>query len=110
MNMDVKRKEELDREIKRIVEKLKKDKSVKLVLIFGSMARGDVRGTSDIDLIVVKETKKKFLDRLDEFYKDAEVAMDVLVYTPEEFEKMKNRSFIKKAIEEGKILYEAKSD
>ena len=35
--------------------------------------------------------------------------MDVLVYTPEEFERMKNRSFIKKAIEEGKILYEARS-
>ena len=33
--------------------------------------------------------------------------MDVLVYTPEEFERMKDRGFIKRAIEEGKVLYEA---
>ena len=65
------------------------------------MARGDVGSWSDVDLIVVK-TDKKFLDRLDEIYEDADVAMDVLVYTPEEFEKMKNRSFIRKAIGEGK--------
>jgi len=104
------RKEELEQALKKIVEKLKKDKSVKLILLFGSLARGEVREWSDIDLIVVKETDKRFLDRLDEIYKDAEVAMDVLVYTPEEFERMKNRSFIKKAIEEGKILYEARSD
>ena len=69
----------------------------------------DAGSWSDIDLIVVK-TDKKFLDRLDEIYKDADVAMDVLVYTPEEFENMKNRSFIRKAIEEGKVLYEAKSN
>jgi len=104
------RKEELEQALKKIVEKLKKDKSVKLILLFGSLARGEVREWSDIDLIVVKETDKRFLDRLDEIYKEAEVAMDVLVYTPEEFERMKNRSFIKKAIEEGKILYEARSD
>jgi len=103
------REEKLEQSLRKIVEKLEKDKSVKLVLLFGSMARGDVGRWSDIDLIVVK-TDKKFLDRLDEIYKDADVAMDVLVYTPEEFERMKNRSFIRKAIEEGKVLYEAKSN
>ena len=101
------RKEELEQVVRKIVKKLKKDRSVRLILLFGSMARGDIRSGSDVDLIVVKETDKKFLDRLDEFYEDADVAMDVLVYTPEEFERMKGKSFIKKAIEEGKILYEA---
>ncbi len=108
MESKIRRKEELEQEIKRIVERSKKDMSVKLILLFGSMARGDIRSASDIDLIVVKETDKKFLDRLDEFYKDANIAMDVLVYTPDEFERLKGRSFIKKAIAEGKILYEAR--
>ena len=100
------RKEELERGLKKIVERLKKDESIRLVLLFGSMARGDIGSESDIDLIIVKETDKKFLDRLDEFYEDADIAMDLLVYTPDEFERMKKRSFIKRASEEGVILYE----
>jgi predicted nucleotidyltransferase len=98
---------ELKAELDRILNRLKKDPSVHLVLLFGSLARGDARDHSDIDLIVVKETEKRFLDRLDEFYDDAREAMDVLVYTPQEFEEMKERPFVKRALKEGKILYEA---
>lgn len=98
---------ELKAELDRILNRLKKDPSVRLVLLFGSLARGDARDHSDIDLIVVKETEKRFLDRLDEFYDDAREAMDVLVYTPQEFEQMKERPFVKMALKEGKILYEA---
>ena len=98
---------ELKAELERIVNRLKNDPSVRLVLLFGSLARGDFRDHSDIDLIVVKETEKRFLDRLDEFYDDAREAMDVLVYTPQEFEVMKRRPFVKNALKEGRILYEA---
>jgi predicted nucleotidyltransferase len=98
---------ELKVELERIVNRLKSDPSVRLVLLFGSLARGDARDHSDIDLIVVKETEKRFLDRLDEFYDDAREAMDVLVYTPQEFEEMKQRPFVKMALKEGRILYEA---
>jgi predicted nucleotidyltransferase len=88
---------ELKAELDRILNRLKKDPSVRLVLLFGSLARGDARDHSDIDLIVVKETEKRFLDRLDEFYDDAREAMDVLVYTPQEFEQMRKRPFVKMA-------------
>lgn len=98
---------ELKAELDRILNRLKKDPSVRLVLLFGSLARGDARDHSDIDLIVVKETEKRFLDRLDEFYDDAREAMDILVYTPQEFEEMKERPFVRRALQEGKILYEA---
>ncbi len=98
---------ELKAELERIVGRLKADPSVRMVLLFGSLARGDPREHSDIDLIVVKETKERFLDRLDEFYDDAREAMDILVYTPQEFEEMKQRPFVRRALKEGKILYEA---
>lgn len=101
------RREKLEGELKKIIEKLRSDKSIRLILLFGSLAKGDVGSESDIDLIVVKETNKKFLDRLDEFYEDANMAMDVLVYTPEEFRSLKNRRFIMNAVKEGKVLYEA---
>jgi predicted nucleotidyltransferase len=98
---------ELNAELERILTRLKMDPSVRKVLLFGSLARGDARDHSDIDLIVVKDTQMRFLDRLDEFYDDAREAMDVLVYTPQEFEEMKHRPFIKMALKEGKMLYEA---
>jgi len=98
---------ELDEELNRIMKKIKGDDSVRQVLLFGSLARGDLHEGSDIDLIVVRETDKKFLDRLDEFYFDASEPLDILVYTPEEFEEMKKRPFIKRAMKEGRILHEA---
>jgi predicted nucleotidyltransferase len=69
---------ELKTELERILKRLKCDPSVRKVLLFGSLARGDARDHSDIDLIVVKDTTMRFLDRLDEFYDDAREAMDVL--------------------------------
>lgn len=98
---------ELKAELDRILKRLERDPTVHLVLLFGSLARDDARSSSDIDLIVVKETEKKFLDRLDEFYEDAREALDVLVYTPKEFEEMKQRPFLRRALREGKILHEA---
>lgn len=98
---------ELKAELERIIGRLKADPSVHLILLFGSLARGDARDHSDIDLIVVKDTQMRFLDRLDEFYDDAREAMDILVYTPQEFEEMKERPFVRRALWEGKILHEA---
>ncbi len=103
------RKKELGYELDRIINVLRKDIKIKLVMLFGSLARGDINRISDIDMIIVKETEKKFLDRLDELYSTLvpNVAVDILVYTPKEFEAMKNRSFIMNAMKEGKILYGA---
>jgi len=58
---------ELNAELERILSWLKKDPRVRKVLLFGTLARGDARDHSDIDMIVVKYTQLRFLDRLDEF-------------------------------------------
>lgn len=105
-----KRKRELIAELGRIIDTLKKDKEITLIMLFGSLARGEVSRTSDIDMIIVQGTKKRFLDRLDEVYSALvpNVALDVLVYMPEEFEAMKGRSaLVINAVKEGKILYES---
>ena len=104
------RKKELVHELGRIINALKKDKEIKLIMLFGSLARGDISATSDIDVIIVKGTEKKFLDRLDEIYSTLipNVALDILVYTPEEFEAMKTKNaFVMNAVKEGKMLYES---
>lgn len=109
VNLKEKREERLKGELDNIIDKLI-DKDTKKIILFGSMAREQVNRYSDIDLIVIKDTKKRFLDRLEEVYTNAEpsLSVDILVYTPQEFQEMRQwSSFIKGVLKEGRVLYEA---
>ena|SRR3989338_5291665 len=101
--------ERLRNELDRIINKIDKSQ-VKKIILFGSLVNGRVGLTSDIDLIVVRNTKERFLDRLESIYKEVEpdMAVDILVYTPQEIREMKSwNSFVMRALKEGKVLYEA---
>jgi len=94
---------------KAIVSSYKKINPVKIIL-FGSWCRDEEDKYSDVDIIVIYETKKRFLDRLKELYLmwDIPIAFDILAYTPEEFEKMlkEKNPFINKINREGEVVYE----
>ena len=79
---------------------------VEKIILFGSQARGEADEMSDLDLIVIQKTEKGFVDRL------ASVPLlpvhaDVFVYTPAEFELMREHEnpFIMSALEHAKIIY-----
>jgi uncharacterized protein len=79
------------------------------IILFGSCAGGNADQESDIDLIIVYRTPKKFLDRLAELYVswDLPKAADILAYTPEEFDQMMNDTeFLREAVTMGKTIYE----
>ena len=78
-------------------------------MAFGSFARGDVGRASDLDLIAVMESDLPFIRRLEQLYGEIvpEVGLDLLVYTPEEFGYMRERSFVRHALTEGRVLYAA---
>ncbi|MCS7278984.1 MAG: nucleotidyltransferase domain-containing protein [Thermodesulfobacteriaceae bacterium] len=82
------------------------------VILFGSLVREELHKGSDLDLIIIKEEiPSHFLDRLEMAYSilDPDIPVDILVYTPEEIEKMKiSNPFIKRALQEGIIIYERK--
>ena len=102
------RKRNLEDELQRMIPEIIK-LDVEKVILFGSLVTGKVHSTSDIDLIIIKRTNQRFIDRLDEFYKCVrpDIATDMLVYTPEEFEEMKvNSQFVRTALENGKVIYE----
>ena len=85
--------------IKKIVSKIVKELNSEKVILFGSYARGDYGMISDIDLLIIMHSNRNFVDRIVDMYKKIkpETAVDFLVYTPEEIEKMKGkRGFIKK--------------
>ncbi len=81
-------------------------------IVFGSLARGEASRHSDLDLIVVQETDKRFLDRYDDLLREITQAapgrdVDLLVYTPQELDQMKDRPFIATALKEGNVIYES---
>ena len=62
---------------------------VKRAVAFGSYARGVADAWSDLDLVVVMETDLPKLERgrlLGDLYDALPVSLDVLVFTPAEFE------------------------
>ena len=79
-------------------------------LLFGSYARGTATHRSDVDVIFVEETDLPFLKRLDRYLDSLidrlRTPVEVLVYTPQEFERMKKKGFVQQALQEGVILYE----
>ena len=80
------------------------------IILFGSHARRDADEYSDLDLVVIKETEERFLDRLKRVYEimQPDFALDILVYTPGEFAYMleEGNPFLERVLEEGVIIYE----
>jgi predicted nucleotidyltransferase len=81
-------------------------------IVFGSVARGEPSPHSDVDLILIEQTDKRFLDRYEGLQFDLNnafpgAAVQMLIYTPEEMEWMQKRRFIAKALREGKVIYES---
>ena len=63
-----KRKEVLQKELERILP-LIINLGVKKIILFGSLSSGKVHRSSDIDLLIIRESNQRFLDRLDELYR-----------------------------------------
>lgn len=81
-------------------------------IVFGSFARGEPSPYSDLDLILVQRTAKRFFERYDGLLGDLgravpERDLEVLIYTPEELERLKGRRLIATALREGRVIYES---
>ena len=85
-------------------------------IVFGSYARGDANEYSDLDLIIVADTDKRFPQRHKDYrpvfrsWDPWGKSLDLLIYTPEELELMRVRKnpFICAALQEGVVVYEGK--
>ena len=104
-----------------IIEILK-NHNTKEIILFGSLSSGNYDDESDIDLLVVLD-----IDEIPETYEEKmklkldirrslrkinrKVAIDLLVYTKKEIEKMTEEkgSFFKEILDTGKKLYEKAS-
>ena len=100
--------QKLDRAPRRIVELLAQLDGVERVSLFGSYARGRRDLFTDLDVLVVWKTAKALLERLRLLYSllDVAVDMDVICYTPAEFERIRDRPFLRRALSEEVVLLE----
>jgi predicted nucleotidyltransferase len=105
-NMRSQRAALLDAELARLVDELK-HMGADLIVLFGSYAKGRRDLFTDLDLLVVIESDKPFVERLPALYATLapKVAADILVYTPQEFLEMKERRFLRHALANGVVLH-----
>jgi uncharacterized protein len=80
------------------------------IYLFGSWAQGEQDELSDVDLFIIKETELGFLERMREAARRLPLelgAVDLLVHTPGEFERMLEASnaFALMIKEEGRLVY-----
>jgi predicted nucleotidyltransferase len=79
-------------------------------IVFGSYARGAQDRRSDVDLLIIKKADAPFFDRFAEFadiYRALRgVALDLLIYTPDEVVRNADRAFVRTVLRQGVTIYE----
>jgi len=101
------RRERLERELAAILPRIVDD-DTEQVILFGSAARGDVGSTSDLDLLVVRRDARRPAERSDDLYRRARasLALDLLIYTPEELAAARETSsFVRQILREGRVVH-----
>lgn len=108
--------EEIEKTMSEITEKLKRQYKPLKIILFGSYAYGKSSKDSDIDLLILKNTTKRRVDRFVEVKKiiynpELKVPVLPLIYTPEELEERLKLGddFIKEILSKGIVIYEGAS-
>lgn len=102
----------LQAEIKKITAQIIKNYRPEKIILFGSAVWGEIGENSDLDLVIIKNTNKRFYDRIGELLKivrniTPKPPIDFIVYTPSEFEHMKKDNYFvrEEIVEKGKLIY-----
>ncbi|MFO8080432.1 MAG: nucleotidyltransferase domain-containing protein [Armatimonadota bacterium] len=94
-----------------VIKKIRDGYHPEKIIVFGSYARGTQTETSDLDLLVIKDTDERWLDRVRQvsgLLTPRRLPMDIIVKTPEEVDDaLRERElFMREITEEGVVAYE----
>ena len=103
-----------EREIEWIVKRIAEGYRPLKVILFGSYAGGQPTDDSDIDLLILKETSDRFIDRWVKVRKlisdpTRRIPVESIVMTPEELDRRIARGdqFFQDIVARGRLLYAA---
>lgn len=112
-DQDLRRKREeyvvlLVKALQDVVQQLQAIEGVHRVSLFGSFARERRDLFTDLDILVVMDTDMSFVERLRFLYSKVNVPvdLDMLCYTPQEFQSLKGTGTLKRILQEERVLYE----
>jgi len=98
--------------IDEIVKKIVIEYSPQKVILFGSYAYGHPDEESDLDLLVIKDTDKRPIERWTDIKRilrdrNRTISVTPIVYTPKELQErlVLGDFFIREVLEKGKVLY-----
>ncbi|MBN1675383.1 MAG: nucleotidyltransferase domain-containing protein [Kiritimatiellae bacterium] len=99
--------EVLDETVRRIVDRFHPDR----IILFGSYAKGQPTQDSDLDILIVLNVEGSIRGKANEIdlaLADRTVPMDLIVVTPEQFERQKRTigTIVREAAQEGRVIYE----
>ena len=98
-------------EVRRIVDDIVKNYNPEKIILFGSAATGKLHENSDIDLLIIKNTKERYWDRVKRvaLMLNTWYPTDIFVLTPKELDTAiaQNRFFLTyEILPKGKVIYE----
>lgn len=100
----------LRQELTRFIDIVRQQIQPERIILFGSLAAGQVDEWSDLDLVVIADTALPFYERIRHILRSVrpQAGMDVLVYTPTEWAEMTSqRRFVQAEIlNKGRVVYE----
>lgn len=112
-NIDLESRGEISGQIEQYCQEIIRELNPRQIILFGSFATGDINEGSDIDILVIADFQLSFLDRIKLLLElnRFDLPIEPIGYTAEEFDRMRQagNSFISRAVEEGKIMYQMTS-
>ncbi len=105
-----------DETIEQVVETIRDRYQPEKIILFGSRVWGEADSESDVDLLVVKESDKREVERIREVsglvrrfqQRPYLLPLDILVKTPQEMEERlaMGDDFIREIVDRGRVVYE----
>lgn len=85
--------------------------NIERAILFGSFARGRQSRRSDVDLILIQQTTRRYFKRFEGLLQDLHRAIpardiECFIYTHEELASISSRIFIRRILDEGTVIYE----
>jgi len=83
-------------------------KDVEKIILYGSVARGDEKEDSDVDILIISrdklKTKEKVIEKVTDILLDTGTYISVKVISPSEFERLRTTHFFSQIEKEGVVI------